>query len=222
MKMKTFTLLVMAAISVSACSKKKTDTLTRRSLEGKRVAVATIEGGDSTTKKIIEVALVNEIVDKGRFEIVNREDVQKALENYPAASDRVRLGKYLHADYVLDIMAEEFKVTDRSGLDEVIEADPVMKEEWHSKDDVVAKKYVKVKSEEGRVKLKFTFVDVASGTGDAGSGAKALSAMGSATDTRTARLTGDKKTGGELPGKLALLEELSGKAVQNFFEKLPE
>ncbi len=199
--------LITLVVCSAGCAKKKAETLNLRMLESKKVAVAEITG-DEKSAKMVEIALVNEIIEQGRFQIVDRTTVKEALVTYPAENDRVRLGKKVGADYVLSVAIQEFKVTDRSGLDQVEEEDSQMTEEWKSSDPIKTKSYVKVKGREGIVRLMFKFLDVEKDE-------VIFKGIGSGRETVNSR----EQT---IPGQLKLLEGLSNRAVRDFFDRLPK
>lgn len=175
-------------------------------LRGKIIALAEVRGSKEA-RDLVEVALVNDIIEKGSLYVVDRATAAEALVTYPAENDRQRLGKKVGADYVLTLAIEEFKVTDRQGLDAVEEADSVMTEEWHEKKPVAAKSYKKVRSSEGIVRLRFDFLDV-------GTGERADEGVGEARETFNSRER-------DLPRKMQLLESLASRAVADFFAKMP-
>jgi hypothetical protein len=205
-------LLSVALFWVSQCvlsgcaHKKAVEPLTREALRGKRVALADVRGaGESKTH--VEVALVNEVIENGRFEIVDRATVQSALAEHPTDADWQALGKAVGADYVLSVNVSEFNVAERSGLDRVEYEDSVLAEERGERKPVQATRYSRVKSLEGSVKLSALLFDVSENI-------IVHQGFGSATKTANSR---ERK----VPGKMALLEELSARAMRDFFEKMP-
>lgn len=201
-------LFVLSAFLGGCAHKKSADHISRDDLTTKLVALADISGAEEA-KLQVEVAIVNEIIDKGRFRIVDRGTVREALVTYPADSDWQRLGKKLGADFVFSIRIQEFHVVERQGYDRVQEEDSVLAEEsGEPNKKVIGTRYVKVKSYEGSVKLSAMLFDVAEG-------AIIYQGTGLATDTVSSR---DK----DAPGKLKLLEKLSAKAITDFFERMPK
>ncbi len=175
-------------------------------LRGKIIALAEVRGSKEA-RDLVEVALVNDIIEKGSLYVVDRATVAEALTAYPAENDRQRLGKKVGADYVLTLAIEEFKVVDRQGLDAVEEEDSVLTEEWREKKPVIAKSYKKVRGVEGIVRLRFDFLEV-------GTGENAYSGAGEARETFNSRER-------DLPRKMQLLESLTSQAVSDFFAKMP-
>lgn len=205
----TLSILALLLLFVPACASKKknqTETLSQHALRGKIIALAEVRG-PKEARDLVEVALVNDIIEKGSLYVVDRTTVAEALATYPAENDRQRLGQKVGADYVLTLAIEEFKVIDRQGLDAVEEEDSVLTEEWREKKTVVAKSYKKVRSSEGIVRLRFDFLDVSTGE-------RAYSGVGEVRETFHSRER-------DLPRKMQLLESLTSQAVTDFFAKMP-
>lgn len=200
-------LFLVSQFFLEGCAHKKiAEPMTRRQLQNKRVALAEIRGA-TESKSHVEVAIINEIIDQGRFEIIDRSTVQDGLVTYPTESDWQRLGKKINADYILSVRIAEFKVTERQGLDSVVEEDSVLEEESGEHKPLKSSRYVKVKSYDGSVKLDAIFFDIAEN-------AIIYEGTGAAKELRNSR-------DGAIPGKMELLEKLSAKAIRDFFEKMP-
>lgn len=178
------------------------------------MALAEIKGGVES-RNHIEVALVNEIIDRGRFEIVDRTTVQKALATYPTEADWQGLGQKIGADYILAFRVDSFDVNERQGYDKVEEEDSALAEELGT-DEAVATRYVKVKSYQGNVTLQGRFFDVAFDR-------VSYEGKGMATEAIASNdLSTKKGARSEMPRKMQLLEGLSQKAVRDFFEQMPK
>lgn len=203
--MKKIIILTFLILSFG-CAKKHTDEFNARSLTGKNVAIAHIDG-PKEARRFVEVAIVNEVIANGRFAVVDRIATQEAMIDYPAINDRQKLGKKLGADYVLSVQIDDYKVVDRHGYDQVEEEDSVLAEEMHES-EVKTKKYYKVKASDALVKIYFSFVNVQTGEVQfSGTGSSSLR-----IDSR------DTKN----MGKMHLLEEATNDAVHRFFESLPK
>lgn len=203
MNIKLLISLLFLLLSIG-CAKKHTEDFNARSLIGKTVAIAHIEG-PKEAKRFVEVAIVNEVIANGRFTVVDRTATQEAMIDYPALSDRQKLGKKLGVDYVLSVQIDDYKVVDRQGYDQVEEEDSVLAEEMHES-EVKTKKYYKVKASDALVKIYFSFVNVQTGEIQfTGTGLSSLR-----IDSR------DSKN----MGKLHLLEAATNDAVHKFFESL--
>jgi hypothetical protein len=204
----TLILFLVSQTFLAGCAHKKVhEPLTLKRLQGKRVALAQIDA-EKDERTHIEVGILNELLDKGRFEIVDRATVQDALVAYPAESDWQRLGKKVGADYVLSVRVKEFSVDERQGYDKVTEEDSLLTEESGESKPVVGTHFKKVRGFMGAVRLSCMFYDVADG-------AIIYQGFGVAGETLNSR-------DGSLPGKMSMLEKLTGKAITNFFEQMPD
>lgn len=169
------------------------------------MALAEVRGGPES-KSHVEVALVNEIIDQGRFEIIDRTSVQEALVSYPDRSDWKRLGGYLKADYILAFKVSEFAVKEKEGYDRVEEEDPSLEAETGN---AKTSRYTKVKGRQGTVSLQGTVFNVVEGR---------VSYDGMGTAAEDMRVTEGNFSA---PGKMQLLEKLTKRAIRDFFENMP-
>ncbi|MBI3542568.1 MAG: hypothetical protein HY075_04760 [Deltaproteobacteria bacterium] len=187
--------------------------MTLSQLINKQVALAEVKGSPESVKHV-EVAIINEILDKGRMQIVDHATVQDALVAYPTEHDYGRLGKKVGADYVLAVKIKNFDINEREGYDKVTEEDSVLAEESGERGaKVLGTRYEKVKGWNGLVKLQCTFFDVAADK-------VTYEGFGEAADTWNTR-DKDKHEKGYM-GKMQLLEQLAGRAITDFFEKIPK
>lgn len=198
--------LPLLFFAMGCAAKKPATTLHRDELVGKKVAIANVDG-PKEARKHVEVALINEVIDQGRFEVLDRTSVREALSVYPHHSDWKRLGDHLKADFILNVKVIHFTVKEREGFDAVEEEDSLLTEESGASEAIRGRRYVKVKGNAGHVRLKMTFFDV-------GQNKILHDGYGEALETVNSR---DNPKG----GKMALLEKLTEKAVRNFFETLP-
>lgn len=198
--------LVSQSLFPGCGHKKDVKQLSKDDLQGKRVALADIKGGNES-KSHVEVALINEILDQGRFEIIDRKTVKDAQATYPTEGDWKRLGEKVGADYVLAVRIVEFKIDEHQGYDKVEEEDSVLTEESGASKPVIGKRYQKIKAYEGNVKLDMKLFDVAQDK-------IAYQGRGEAKELMSSR---DKS----LPRKMQLLESLTHKAVNDYFNKMP-
>lgn len=208
-KTRFFYLIVLVIISVAqlliqGCAHKKA--FDRDELQSKRVALAEIKSA-AQSKTQVEVAIINEILEHGRFEIVDRTSVQEALVTYPTQTDWKRLGEKLDADYIMSVRVAEFKVDERHGYDVTEEEDSVLAEEAGQSKPIKTKNYYKVKSYTGFVRLLIVLFDVKR---------DAIAYQGSGESNQTVN-----SRDMNMPGKMKLLETLTHKAVTDFFEKIP-
>jgi hypothetical protein len=124
---------------------------------------------------------------------------------YPDESDWEKLGKKLKADYVLSVDAKDAEITEREGYDRVEEEDSVLAEE-RRESSAVGVRYVRVKSYDGVVKLRFRFFDVSQRK-------VTFDAIGTAEEVLHSRQE-------QMPGKMVFLEKLVNHAVGDFFKKI--
>ena len=196
----------ITALTLSSCAhKKKKPELTLEYLRDKAVALVAIEGAKEA-KLQVETAIVNEIIENGRFHLIDRKSVQNALAEAPSESDWPRLGEALKADLLLKVDILEFKTDKRTGYDSVEEEDSLLSAEHRESRSKQWKKYYKVSQREGYVKLQLSFYDVASRTVFASQTTEASEAHNSRD--------------GDVPRALKLLETLCAKSIGNFFRNL--
>ncbi len=213
--MKSFSITVLVAAwilstgaLVTGCkSAPKKPELTQSQLRQKKVALVEVRGAKDAELQI-EVAVVNEVIENGRFHIIDRKSVQDALVTAPHESDWPRLGHALGADLILAIDVLEFKTDKREGYDAVEEQDTILAAEHGTDRDKKWRKYYKVRQREGFVKIKVRFFDVAAGR-------EMYSGESEATATHNTR-------DGDMPRAMKLLETLTAQAFSAYFQGLPE
>lgn len=201
-------LALSVALSFGACSHKKPrPELTRAHLRDKAVALVSVSGAKEARLQV-EIALVNEVIDEGRFRIIDRKTVQEATVAHPHEADWGRLGKELKADYLLAVDVLDFKTDKREGYDAVEEKDSLLSAEHHESSDKKWRKLYKVRAREGFVRLRLRFFDVSRGL-------VTFQGESEATETHNSR-------DGDLPRAMKLMETLTAKAFRSYFERLPE
>lgn len=188
------------------CAHQKKNGVAAADLQNKRVALAEIKAGPDS-KPQVEVALINALIEKGYFEIVDRSSVAEAIATYPTETDWPRLGKKVGADYILSLEVLEFDVKEREGFDSVTEEDSLLAEEAHSKKPVLGTRYVKVKGYEGTVRIRGRLFDVPREK-------IVFEGEGSSSEKHTSTEQGGA------PRKLQLLEKLSTQAMNKFLERM--
>jgi hypothetical protein len=172
---------------------------------GKKVALVEVTG-ETTARRVAEVALINQLTSRGTFILVSRDDVEAARTQYQQdPSDWRGIAKRAGAEYALIAHVLEFKTDQRTGYShETVEDSQMEKETGESKTDHL----YKVKSLTGSVKIELQFANLA--TGDVRKGITEKS------DTVTA----DERKGGiHLPLRLRFLEGLCNEAFKDFFDK---
>jgi hypothetical protein len=195
-----YTLLVAAFMG--ACASKKSVPERPADLRDKRVALTEISGS-ADVRQLVEVALVNELLENGRFEIVDRPSTLALLAEYPTPQQWPALARKLDAQLYLTITARHSAVSVRTGFDEIEESDSVLAEE-HREPGKKARRYQRVRGKAANVELVFRFFD-------SSSGALLIEGIGQSSREANSRE-------GPLPGSLSLLESLVSEAVRSFFE----
>jgi hypothetical protein len=195
----------LLALGALGCSHAKITTPELSKMEGKKVALVEMDGED-TAKRIVEVALINQLVKRGTFLIVSKEDVEKArvaTDINPA--DWQSVGRRAGAEYAIRAKVLEFAADERSGYSSEVVKDSQMEEETG---EAETENVYKVKSLEGRVRVQMEFAsllekDMRSGVAEASD-----------------KVVSEQKTQrAELPPRLRFLEQLSNRAFKEFFDK---
>lgn len=193
------------ALSLTGCAtaKKKTPELSK--LLGKKIALTEI-AGEETPKKIIEVALVNQLLEHGSFVLVSKQDVEaarKAPDIDP--TNLLAIAKRAGADYSLRAEVLQFDAETHEGYSSEEVEDSQLAEE---RGDGKTQRYFKAKSIEAKVRVALEFRDV--------SGSDVRTGEAEAED----RVVEEAKTKAiHLPPKLRFLETLSNRAFKEFFER---
>lgn len=154
------------------------------------MALVGIEG-EPTAARTVEVALVNELVKSGAFELVNKREA--------------RADDHGGAEYLLRIQVLEFSATEQTGYDEVEVEDSQLKEETG---DGKTKRILKAKSMKGTVRCRFDFTTVATNE-----------VRTATTESSETLVANEEKAAIHLPPKLRFLEGLAQKTLHRFFEE---
>jgi len=198
-------LLTLALASgCSSAAKKTTPELAR--FEGKKVALVAVDG-ESTARKVVEVALVNQLVDKGTFILVNKNDLDQArAKPNQDPMDWKGVAKAAGADLALRAKVLQFDADENEGYSSEKEKDSQLAEEQG--DDGETEHLYKVKSLEGRVRVSLEFTDL--NTGD----------VRSAVAEDEQKVVADAKSSAvHLPPRLRFLEGVANKAFDRFFQE---
>ncbi|MGZ3688030.1 MAG: hypothetical protein ACXWPM_03620 [Bdellovibrionota bacterium] len=198
--------LPLVALTAVACSHAKKKTPELNSMLGKRVALVDVDG-EETPKKIVEVALINQLVQKGTFELISKQDVD-AARNVPEQDPRDWKGIARRAGAELALRAKvlTFDGTENEGYSAIEEEDSQLAAEG-GEEARKTQRVVKVKSLTGHVKVDLMFTDLLTGETKTGT-AEAEDRV--VEDARNEAI--------HLPPKLRYLEQLSNKAFKDFFE----
>jgi hypothetical protein len=197
----------LSFVLLAACShgqKKTTPELSK--LEGKKVALTDIDG-EETARRVIEVALINQLTQRGTFIIVSRQDVEAARKD-PAQNptDWVGVARRAGADYALKAKVLQFDGDIREGYSSTPIQDSQLAAERG--DDGKDERIYKVKSLDGTVKVELDFA--------ATSGDDYRSGVAEKEDRVVSE---GKDEAAHLPPKLRFLETLSNGAFKDFFDR---
>jgi hypothetical protein len=194
-----------AAFMVSCSSAKKKSSPELSDLEGKKVALVSVDGED-TPRKVIEVALVNQLVKRGTFLLVSKQDIETAK----AAPDQdptdwKGIAQRAGADYALRAKVLKFDAPIHEGYSsETVEDSQLAEETGNGR----TQRVFKVKSMEGDVKVELQFTHLSDGETRSGIAEAQQKVEESA-----------KSSAIHLPPKLRFLEDLSNQAFKDFFDR---
>lgn len=201
------------ALSIGACSsssKKSDEPVFKRvelgNIQGKKVALVDVDGED-TGKKIVEVALVNQLMKKGTFVLVNKKEVQEAKTYYKQdPTDFKGIAKRAGADVALMATIVRFDAEEHEGYSKEKTYDETMAQE-RGEDEGTYERLYKVKSLTGDVAVRLEFTDVETNEQQTG------------IARRSRRVIADnRKSAIHLPPKQSFLQDLTNEAFSRFFE----
>jgi hypothetical protein len=200
--------LALLACSLSACShgaKRTTPELS--SLQGKKVALISVDG-EPTARRVVEVALINQLTQRGTFILISKEDLEAArMAPSQDPMDYKGIAKRAGADYALRARVLQFDGDTHEGYSAIEYDDSVLAQE-QGESARKAERLYKVESIVGHVRIQLDFTDVISGEN--------RSAIAEAEDTVTAE---GKDEAAHLPPKLRFLEKLCNQAFAKFFDQ---
>jgi hypothetical protein len=199
---------VLFCLLLAACSGKKVRTTPELAkLEGKKVALVEVDG-EETARNIVEVALVNQLVRTGYFELVSKQDLQAARIAVDVdSSNPMAVARKAGADYALIAKVLAFDANEKQGYSEEKVHDSQLEKETGNGETT---RVYKVKRLDGHVAVELDFTDVRPSKNDT------RSAVAEKTDQVIAE---GKDEAAHLPPRLRFLEKLSNQAFQEFFEK---
>ncbi len=176
-------------------------------LHGKKVALVEIQG-EPTARKIVEVALINQIVRKGTFQLVSKQEVDHAkTEAHIKVTDHKEIAKHLDADYALRLDIRKFDAVSREFYDAVEEEDSQLAAE-RGNDEGKTRRVFKVKTLDGHVQIHFEFIPTRDGI---------LFQSGLAEAQDRVEVSAQKEAA-HLPAQLSFMDKITQKAMQNFFD----
>jgi hypothetical protein len=173
---------------------------------GKKVALLEIEGEESA-KKIIEVALINQLVQKGAFVLIAKSEIEQA-RHQPNQNplDWLGLAKRVGADIALKIHVQDFQANTHESYSTRDVYDSQIAAEQGT--DGKTQQVFKVKSMDAHVRFALTFTPVLGDSPKTYIADKQEHLEASAQDTSI-----------HLPPTLRLLEKLSNDALTNVFNE---
>lgn len=157
--MKKLLVLSCLVLALVSCSKKKKADGEVYNLESKQVALLEIKG-PKEARKLTEVGIINEVIQNGRFQILDKRTVAEAAATFPTSERWQDLGRKIGADYVMEVRIPTYDAQTREGFDSVDENDSVLAEEHHETEKQ-GRRYVKVRGTVAKITLDFRFFDVA-------------------------------------------------------------
>jgi len=204
-------MLLGALTACSSASKRTTPRLSE--MEGMRVALVEIDA-EPSTRLSVEVSLVNELISRGSFILVNKADLEKAKQDPALApGDHFALGQKLGTDYILKARVLNFSAEESSGYVNVrIEDSQLAAEQgdgarW-------TEKPVKAKSLIGTVQIELEFTDIRKSNSHTNDSVR----TGLAVATERVDAT-EAKGAIHLPSRLSFLDKLTKKAIREFFNQ---
>ena len=200
--------VAVGGFGLSACSSTPKKVPELSAYEGQRVALIEVDG-EPTTRKMVEVSLVNQLVQHGSFELIPRSEVdaaRKAPESSP--TDWKGISQKAGADVALRAKVLRFEAEETQGYDKIGVHDSQLEAETgRGKTD----RLVKVRSLTGTVAIELEFTSLRQTDVSATRTAVAES-------TETVRST-EEHGSARLPPKLAFLERLMNRAFEDFFKR---
>lgn len=206
------TVAIASLAFATGCSSARKKTPELSEMLGKKVALISVDGED-TARKVTEVALVNQLIKHGSFELVSKQEVDEA-RHAPSQdpTDWIGIARRAGADYALKAKVLEFDATERQGVSSEKVEDPRLEQDmgpFMKKGEKVDQLY-KVKSLTGKVRVQLDFAKTDEKDPDLRTG------IAEATDVVTVEA---KKQAAHLPPRLRFLEQLENKAFAGFFEQ---
>lgn len=198
-----------AAMGISACSGRQTKktNVEISDLAGRKVALVEVEG-EPTARSVVEVALVNQLVQRGSFELVSKQKVEAARhEPSQDINDWRGIARAAGADTAMRAKVLTFEATENKGFSEEEIDDSEMEAETGNGK---TKRIFPVKSLEGHVAVQLEFTDVSpNGNGNTTTG------VAEASDSAQAEA---RTTAAHLPPRLRFLEKIANEAFKKFFD----
>jgi hypothetical protein len=204
--------IVAFALGAAGCSSARKKTPELSEMLGKPVALISVEG-EQTARSVTEVALVNQLIKHGSFELVSKQDVEKARQAPDQdPTDWIGIARRAGAEYGLRAKVLEFDATERQGYSSEQKEDPRLEQDMGSlmKKGQKTERVYKVKSLTGKVRVQLEFAKTDPKDPDL------RTAVAEAEDSVTVEA---KTEAAHLPPRLRFLEKLENEAFAKFFEQ---
>jgi hypothetical protein len=196
--------------ALGACSHAKKKTPELSEMLGKKVALVSIEG-EPTGRSVVEVALINQLLARGSFELIGKREIEAAA-SAPDQDPRdwQGLARRAGADYAMRAKILSFDSDVTEGYSKESVEDSQLNEEQgpFAPKDGKSDRLYKVKRLVGHVKIELQFARLAE------------------TDLRTGfaeardEVTEEARAGAiHLPPRLRFLEQVANAAFKKFFEE---
>lgn len=204
-KRKSFSDIAAAALAVAlaSCSSSPKTKPELSTLVGKKVALIAVEG-EETARRVAEVALVNQLVKSGDFDLLARQDVEKSRAALGVdTTSPVAIARGAGADLALVARVVRFETQERSGYSKEKINDSQLEAETGNGQ---TERLYKVRALDGDVAMELVFTDVATG--------EVRRAEAARKETVTVE---DRARRESLPPRLRFLEKLTNEAFAEFF-----
>lgn len=208
------------ALASGCASSKKSDRVELSDLLGKKVALVEIQG-EPTARKVVEVALVNQLVKHGSFELIGKREVERAKARHDVRPDDwAAVAKAAGADLALVARVQEFKADEHEGYSTETVYDEQLAEE-RGEDAATTERVYKVRAIDGSVKVELEFQEYLKPSDEEEQSSPDVSryiarrGIAEATDRVVAE---GKSSAAYLPPKLRFLEDLANRAFVKFFK----
>jgi len=195
-----------------SCSTKKNSVPELSSLKGKKVALVDVDG-EETARKVIEVALINQLVQRGTFILISKQDVQQArIAPEQDPTDWKGIARRAGAEVALRAKVVRFDAQEQTGTmtEEVYDSQLAAEQGTDGK----TQRVYRVKSLEGNVQVQLEFTTlVPSG--------KVLEdpTRFALAEAQEKVVESEKNSSIHLPLRLRFLENLANNAFKDFFER---
>jgi hypothetical protein len=195
--------------ALTGCSHAKKKDVALSEMLGKKVALISIDG-EETARKVTEVALINQLVQHGSFDLVSKQDVEKArIAPDQDPMDWIGIARRSGADYALKAKVIQFDATEHQGYSSEKVEDSQMAQDM-GEDHRMTDQIYKVKSLAAKVQIELAFAKTDPKDPDLRTG------IAESEETAT---SGTRTEAPHLPPSLRFLEQLEGKAFAKFFEQ---